>query len=82
MSRTPNYRLNTDFSYSASPGMWANMDQKVIPAGSYVRPLELTYVPKHVVEDKRWEFFNKDLDVFCYTKNGIIPIPRAYLSET
>lgn len=77
MSRSPNYRLKEDFHLST--GSWGS-DTKVIPAGSYVRPIELTYVPQHVVDDLRWRYFDPKLEVFCYVKAlGIVPIPKKHI---
>lgn len=73
--RTPNYRLNSDLV--VQQGYHSN---KVLPSGSYVRPLELHYVPQHVL-DKYLGFDNKQ-HVFCYTHFGIIPIARYLLRET
>lgn len=82
MSRTPNYRLMEDFVVAASGGSYMmGGDYKTLPEGSYVRPIELAYVPKHVLEDKRWQHFNKDKEIFVYTKIGIVPVPKRILRD-
>lgn len=78
--RTPNYRLIQDHTVSSGSGLMG-ADYKTLPAGSYVRPIELSYVPPHVKEDSRWKYFNKELEVFAYTKFGIIPIPKYILRD-
>lgn len=74
---TPDYVLVQAYFYSSSL-----YDSKSLDAGAFVRPIELCYVPKHVVEDKRWSGFNKNTDVFCFTSLGIVPIPRAHMRKT
>jgi hypothetical protein len=74
MSRSSNYRLKED--YHLSTGKWGS-DTKLIPAGSYVRPLELCYVPQHVLDDPRWPFVDTKKEVYCYVNRlGIVPIPK------
>lgn len=77
-TRTPNYRINEDFSFY-TPGSFG--DSKMLPEGSYVRPIELSYVPKHVLEDKRWALFNKDKDMFVYCKLGIVCVPKRIVRD-
>lgn len=52
-------------------------DSLTIPEMTFVKPIEIRWVPKHVVENPRWQSFNPDKDVFCYCHYGIIPIPRS-----
>lgn len=78
MSRTPNHVLTVDFSYGEG-GMY---DRKTIPAGTFARPIELAYIPQHVLDDPRWQYFSKETEVFVYTRYGIIPVPRRILRET
>lgn len=56
-------------------------DYKVLPAGSFVRPIEVQYVPKHVLDKTQYRSFNKDVQVFCYCKYGIIPIDKSKFRE-
>lgn len=51
----------------------------LLPANSFVRPIELRWVPKHILEDHKWRFFNKELEVFCYTYYGIIALPKKII---
>ncbi len=76
-SRTPNYSLIESYTYYLSPG-----DSLTLPAGTFVRPIELTYVPKHVLEDPRKVGFNKEAEVYCYCRHGIIAIPRKIIKES
>lgn len=74
--RTPNYVLSEAHVYSTGP-----MDTRTLPAGTFVRPIELTYVPKHVTEDPQNRWFDKEKDVYCYCHYGILAIPRKIIRE-
>jgi len=78
MNRTPNYVLITSFIFDSDS---SQRNSKVLPAGSFARPIVFEYVPRHVIEDPRWKLFSDDLDVFCYTRYGIISIPKSLLRE-
>lgn len=78
---TPNYVLTEQHTF----GKYG--DKQVIEAGTFIRPIELRYVPKHVTEDPQrynydvtsWKLsgFEADRDVYCYTpRHGIVNIPR------
>ena len=75
--KTPNYALTEAYSCTSNNGG----DYKVLDAGTFVRPIELRYVPKHVVEDHRWRYFNPAEQIFCFTSIGIVPIPRDRIQE-
>jgi len=49
-------------------------DTKTLPAGAYVKPIDLYYISPVTLE--KWKFFNKEKEVFCYTAYGILPIPK------
>lgn len=55
-------------------GSWS--DPKILPAGSYVKPIEKRYVPKWCLESPQASFFVEELDIFCHTQFGIFSIPR------
>jgi hypothetical protein len=76
--RTPNYVLIQDYSFSEGQGWGQN--QKTLPQGAFVRPISEDYVPKHILE--KYSFYNKDLEIYCYTRYGIMLIPKKYLRET
>lgn len=75
--RTPNFCLSADFMFS-----YDRHDTKTLPAGTFVRPLELQYVPQHVLDNPLWRGFNKDKEVFVYTKFGILAVPKHIVRET
>lgn len=74
--KTPNYVLMEDVSYTK--GVYSS---GMLPKGTFVRPVELGYMPKHVVDDERWRWFNKEKDVFVYCSIGFIVVPKSSLRE-
>lgn len=56
-------------------------DPKVLPVGAFVRPIQLSYIPQHVLDNNKYNYDHK-LDIYCYTRFGIIPIPKSYMRET
>lgn len=68
---TPNYILKEDHIYAH--GTW-NTESKILPGGSFVRPIEWCYVPQHVKDN--WIGFDQKTHVFAYTRRGILPLPR------
>lgn len=79
MSRTPNYRLTEEWLIQVNKGY---MDPLKLPTGTFVRPIHIDYVPKHVLEDPRWKYFDSKNEVFVYTYYGIVPIPKHIMRET
>lgn len=56
-------------------------DTKILPAGAFIRPLEYEYVPKHIIDSNLWKFFNKETEIFCYTRYGIVAIAKKIIRE-
>lgn len=75
MSRTPSHVLKEAHRFD-----WRG-EYKELPQGAFVRPIEYQYIPKEVLEDRQFSMFNLTIDVFCYTRYGIIPIPKHKLRE-
>lgn len=69
---TPDYVLIQD--YTVNPYV---PDSTLVPAGTFLRPLDLYYVPKHIRDASRG--FNKDKEVYCYCSYGILPFPKGLL---
>jgi len=68
--KTPDYILVAEYSYVND-----NLDHLILPGGSFVRPIQESYVPKHVKDRKINAWFNSAIEVYCYTRQGIISIP-------
>lgn len=75
MSKTPTYAL------IAPHHVKCRSDYIVLSEGTFVRPLSLEYVPQHVLEDRNNLYVDKTKEVFCYTRYGIVPIPRDIIKE-
>lgn len=73
--RTPNYVLTESHNVSLN-----NHDSRHLEEGSFVRPLEMIYVPQHVIDAHKW--FNVKNEIFCYTHFGIIAIPKYKVRAT
>ena len=69
--KTTNYVLMEAYTHLID-----RQDSQTLPAGSFVRPMDPRWVPKEVKE-RHW--INHDKEVFCYTRLGIIPIPRKII---
>lgn len=74
MSSTPNYILKRRFVFEIGA-----QDMIILDPGTFVRPLDIYYVPKHIKE--RHPLLNLEKEVYCYGSFGIIPIPRDFLRE-
>lgn len=70
--KTPDYQLIEDHV------IYSGNDPVRIAAGSFVRPVELRYVPAHVLEDPRFQHRPADT-VFCHCWYGMVLIPRSKL---
>jgi hypothetical protein len=73
--RTPNYVTNEVIRISNG-----RQDEKIIPIGAFVRPIEWQYVPVHIKE--KWPEFKKDTEIFVYTRFGIVPVNRTSIRES
>ncbi len=77
--KTPNYILKEDYSYPSAKGN--SHDLKILKAGAFVRPIQIQYVPKHVLEDERWRWIMTKTETFAYTSQGIVVIPLNIIRE-
>lgn len=75
--RIPEYRLRKDYIHSLSIQV-----SVTIPAWSFVKPVELKYVPEHIKEKFEVRFIDEATHVFCYTRYGFHLLPRRILEET
>jgi hypothetical protein len=61
------------------------MDQKILPSGSFVRPIAFCYLPEEIrnkeLDKVVYSRINLDNFVFCYTHYGIIVISRDILRK-
>lgn len=75
MARSPDYVLTAPHDMN----VWGEI--VTLPSQAFVRPIELAYVPKHVKEDSRYQFFNADREVFCYTRYGFTVIAKHKMRQ-
>jgi hypothetical protein len=52
-----------------------------LPAGLYVRPVALKYIPTHLSDMSEHRYMNHDTHVFCYSKYGFLSLPRSLIKQ-
>lgn len=73
---TPNFMTREEHK------IYGNMlSEKILPKGSFVRPIEPKYLPSHITETGTFKWFNPDKEVFVYCAFGIICIPSELLIQ-
>jgi hypothetical protein len=72
--KVPEFVLTQGFLMHKGP-----MDTYTIPEGSFVKPIEYCYVPQHVKDANKHH--DKLKEIFCYTREGIVSIPRNIIRE-
>ena len=72
MSRTPDYVTTEQFSIIKND-FW---DKLIIPVNTFVRPIELCYLPKHILDSSLHKWVDLNKEVYAYSHYGIIPIPK------
>ena len=77
---TPNYVTIEDIEYpkKGSSGIMFN-GWDILRAGTFARPIDKSYVPKHVLEDERWNYFKEEVHYYCYTSAGFVVIRKDKL---
>lgn len=74
------HRIVAERKYSAyGTPIASGDDDKVLPQGAFVRPLYIGNVPKDTIA--KWPKFDPIAEVFCYTRYGIVPIPKYVIVE-
>lgn len=66
--KTTDYVIMQEFHYS-----FDQHDSITLVTGSFVRPMDPRWVPNFIKQ--RNTFFNDKIEVYCYTRYGIIPVP-------
>lgn len=54
----------------------AGWNEVVLPVGSFVKPLELTYLPQHIKDGNDYRWYTPSKEVFVYCHYGIVLLPR------
>lgn len=69
--RAPTYvTINDHVIYEGISG------NKILPAHSFIRPIDWYYVPTHVMDDTKFKYANKEKEIICYTRYGMILLSR------
>jgi hypothetical protein len=55
--------------------------EKVLPAGSFVKPIRECYLPKHVTEDPKNRFFDPNVHLYVYCYYGFIYVEQKQIME-
>jgi len=76
---TPDFILDDKWVIGSELGWQYSSDSKVIPKGTFVRPIKFEYLPSHITKDVR--NFDKKHYVFCYTPIGIHKIPKKLIRQ-
>jgi hypothetical protein len=72
---TPNYVLMEDTKVILA------IDSVVLPAGSFVRPINIYYLPAHIKANVRLYPVDLNKFVFCYTHYGITAVPISRIRK-
>lgn len=75
--KTPDYVTSEDYKFIYNE-LW---DKKVLPARTFVRPIELKYVPQHIKDSFFHKFFDSKTEVYVYCSYGMIAIPIKLLRQ-
>lgn len=71
--KTSNYALSESHTFISGG------DSRTLPQGAFVSPIDIYYVPQFILEKNPW--FDKKVDIFCYTRFGMVPIPKHKVRE-
>lgn len=77
--RSPNFRLRQPHEIQLKFGT-GTVDRVMLSQGTFVRPVENHYLPKHLFEDYQFKYMGKE-EVACYTRYGFHAIPKEKLEE-
>lgn len=53
-----------------------------LPYGTFIRPINDEYVPRHVFDKPENKWYNSETHLFAYTWFGIIQIPKDAVKES
>ncbi len=76
--KTDNWALTEAYNVPNGGGY----DTRTLPQGAFVSPIDLRWVPKHVLEDPQHMWFDKEAETFAYSRFGFVRIPKRILRKT
>jgi len=60
---------------------YGSYDKKLLPMGSFVKPIYEYYLPRHIKESDDFKQLNRDTQVYVYCRFGIVIIPKSIIRE-
>lgn len=78
---TPNFVLMVEFNVP-SYGSYGTRQDRTLPAGAFVRPIEPRYVPQFILDRDENRWFNEAKEAYCYCRFGIVVIPKNLMRQT
>lgn len=76
MKKVKEYQTTEEHKFSKNV-----FDQKILPAGTFVKPISLRWLPSHIVDSSDYRWFREGTDQFVYCNLGIIVIPKKIIKE-
>ncbi len=73
--RSKNFQIKEDFKFGPYN------DERTLSAWSYVRPISLDYVPRHVKDADINKSFDKTKETYAFCRYGTIRIPLNIIIE-
>lgn len=55
--------------------------EKIIPAGTFVKPIHIYYLPDHIKKTNDYKYFVSATEQFVYCSYGIIVVPKHIIRE-
>lgn len=74
--KTPDYVLMQAYEIQLS-----GIDTLVLPAGSFVRPIDPYYLPKDIKSKYPCRWYDPKTDFMCYTHYGLLPIAKTAITQ-
>ena len=76
--KTPDYVITSAFTHYPGYGQ----EGRTLPEGSFVRPIEFRYLPKEFRDDDTYKLLDRGKNhEFCYTRIGIVAIPKSQIRK-
>lgn len=75
-SKTPNFVTIKEYTFLKS-----YFNEKVLPAGTFVRPISLKYLPDHIKNTADYLWFSDTKEMFVYCSMGIVCIPKDIVRQ-
>jgi len=54
---------------------------KTLPANSFVVPISMEYLPKHILDDVKLYYYVEQIDIWVYCHYGIVVVAKNAVRE-